>query len=516
MLNHAKTYIDKQISLIPVGKDKKPLIAWKEYQNKRATYTEVERWYKKYPDMQIAIVTGKISKVIVVDIDDPDMDREWLPKTAIVKTGSGGFHYYYHYTEGMQNKAGIKEKVDIRGDGGYVLAPPSCNEKGEYKWLEQRPLAPFPKELFQDRPTNEAPPNIKSNIQTEYQGYGQGQRNQAMAGWIGHLLAKIHPSEWDTLAWQAAKIANNKNTPPLSEYELKTTFESIKKKEQLSQTVRWYQKDESKKETCEPDVDEILPLHEVATFDKANYSEKISTGIEILDKVLGGGLNYGDLITVAAPTGMGKTTFSQTLTYNIAKQGYTTLWFSYEVLCSHLWDKFSAMGVDTSWLIYSPKKIVSGSISWVEDKIIEAKKKHDVVFVAIDHLGFLSPKMREQDVSKNYSAYLGQICRDLKRIALDQKVIILLPVHMRKTDKPNDMNDIGNSAGIGQESDLVIMLSRETAGEEEDQCYTDHTLVSVVKNRKTGKTFKAWFQLLYEIFIHDNKYVPRKIIKKRF
>jgi len=47
-------------SVFPVGSNKKPLINWKEYQNKRATPEQIKEWIKKYPAMNIAIVTGKI------------------------------------------------------------------------------------------------------------------------------------------------------------------------------------------------------------------------------------------------------------------------------------------------------------------------------------------------------------------------------------------------------------------------------------------------------------------------
>jgi hypothetical protein len=62
-------YLDNKMSCFPVGKDKKPLIQWKEYQERRATEEEVDKWIETFPEMQIGIVTGKISGIIVVDIE---------------------------------------------------------------------------------------------------------------------------------------------------------------------------------------------------------------------------------------------------------------------------------------------------------------------------------------------------------------------------------------------------------------------------------------------------------------
>ena len=144
----ALEYIQKNISIIPVGKNKKPLIKWQKYQTERATVEDLNSWFKSYPEMQIAIVTGAISGLIVVDIDDPKMDLSWLPTTTIIQTGSGGYHYYYAYTTAFSNKARIRENVDIRADGGYVLAPPSWNLKGEYKVIKKGICQPFPLNLF--------------------------------------------------------------------------------------------------------------------------------------------------------------------------------------------------------------------------------------------------------------------------------------------------------------------------------------------------------------------------------
>jgi len=110
----------KRASIIPICKDKKPLISWKEFQTRKPTKEEVEEWFRKFPDMNIGIVTGKISNLAVVDIEKGG-SCAGLPDTLIAQTGGGGWHYYYQYTEGIDNRARIRELTDIRGEGGYCF-----------------------------------------------------------------------------------------------------------------------------------------------------------------------------------------------------------------------------------------------------------------------------------------------------------------------------------------------------------------------------------------------------------
>jgi hypothetical protein len=70
-----------------------------------------------------------------------------------------------------------------------------------------------------------------------------------MARFIGHLMAKIHPSEWDNIAWRMTQEANTKNDPPLSESELTAIFNSIKNIEKRNGKDRWYQKNDADEES---------------------------------------------------------------------------------------------------------------------------------------------------------------------------------------------------------------------------------------------------------------------------
>ena len=133
-LDQALYYLEKLgWSVIPVGADKKPLVEWKLYQSQKATREQLTEWFSK-PEVNIGIITGKISNLVVIDIDprhngtDEDFREITTVKSA---TGGGGWHYYFLFEEGVQNSAAVKPGIDIRGEGGYVVAPPSSHSSGK-------------------------------------------------------------------------------------------------------------------------------------------------------------------------------------------------------------------------------------------------------------------------------------------------------------------------------------------------------------------------------------------------
>lgn len=139
MLKAALDYRKSNLSVIPVGKDKKPLVSWKEYQGRHATEDEIKKWWTDYPNANVGIVTGKVSGLAVLDCDSQDAISAFLAQykgeTPAAKTPRG-MHYYFKYEDGIRNTVKVGNlDMDIRGEGGYVVAPPSINDKGlEYKW----------------------------------------------------------------------------------------------------------------------------------------------------------------------------------------------------------------------------------------------------------------------------------------------------------------------------------------------------------------------------------------------
>ena len=95
---------------------------------------QMETWFlKKYQRSNFAVLTGKVHGVVVFDIDvGADISGLDLPDTVTVNTGGGGKHLYYRYPEGIDHiktcVGEVRPKIDIRGDAGMAVAPPSLHK----------------------------------------------------------------------------------------------------------------------------------------------------------------------------------------------------------------------------------------------------------------------------------------------------------------------------------------------------------------------------------------------------
>jgi len=150
MLDLALSYAQQGIPVFPVrasdspdGAAKTPLTG----NGLRAATTRkfiIERWWRDNPEAAVGIPTGPTSGFFVVDLDkkaDADGEAELarleathepLPPTRTVLTPSGGKHLLFKHVDGIGNRGRFAPACDIRGDGGYVLAPGSVMGTGEF------------------------------------------------------------------------------------------------------------------------------------------------------------------------------------------------------------------------------------------------------------------------------------------------------------------------------------------------------------------------------------------------
>lgn len=111
----------------------------------------IEAWWDRWPNANIAIRTGDI---VVVDEDEPGAlaalafeHGQKLPTTRVAKTGKGRHYYFTQPSDTrIRNTAGrLAQGIDTRGDGGYVVAPPSIHpDGGVYQWESTAPPVVFP------------------------------------------------------------------------------------------------------------------------------------------------------------------------------------------------------------------------------------------------------------------------------------------------------------------------------------------------------------------------------------
>jgi hypothetical protein len=188
LLEHALAYANLGWSLVPCPlQTKYPAIAWKIYQETKADTAQLKLWFRE-PFTNIALVTGEISGVIVLDIDGA-LDKT-VPITPTVRTGSGGLHLYFRHP-GFRTKNWVAKLpgIDFRGDGGLVVLPPSKHPNGTYyTWLTSpfgTPLATAPTWLLaMITPMQEAAPRSLScpgPIDGDGSAYGKAALRRAIS-----------------------------------------------------------------------------------------------------------------------------------------------------------------------------------------------------------------------------------------------------------------------------------------------------------------------------------------------
>lgn len=106
----------------------------------------IDRWWRRWPDANVGVCTGGASGIVVIDIDPrhggddslAELERanSTLPTTAEVMTGGGGRHLFFkHPGSEVRNRSNVRPGIDVRGDGGYIVAPPSVHlSGGVYAW----------------------------------------------------------------------------------------------------------------------------------------------------------------------------------------------------------------------------------------------------------------------------------------------------------------------------------------------------------------------------------------------
>jgi hypothetical protein len=155
----ALAYAEHGWSIIPAAiADKRALVGWRRWQQAAPDPDQLRAWWRRRPRANPALVTGAVSGVVVVDIDpraggdralaELEQRHGDLPWSAVVETPSGGVHVYLAHPGGrIANSASrIGLGVDVRGDGGLALLPPSRRPDGAYRWALGNPgtVPPMP------------------------------------------------------------------------------------------------------------------------------------------------------------------------------------------------------------------------------------------------------------------------------------------------------------------------------------------------------------------------------------
>ena len=219
MLDSAIRYCLDGFVIFPCAK-KIPLTGAGGFRNASLDAAKILEWWTRWPDAQIGLPTGAVNHLFVVDIDGPEGERAIekmrLPETFTVQTRAGRFQLWFRQPEGMKSKcsAGVLgPQIDTRGDGGFVVCPPSVHHESReaYKVVKDIPWAPAPIELLEPRKTSAIDAPGADAIP-------QGRRHQTILSIAGALRARRLSPE---MVLAQLRIVNQQQcVPPLEDAEL--------------------------------------------------------------------------------------------------------------------------------------------------------------------------------------------------------------------------------------------------------------------------------------------------------
>lgn len=516
----ALAYCKMGLSVIPIkgpyatdyDESKKPLLDWKEYQSTRPTEQIITQWFKKWPKANIALLTGPQTNLLDLDIDKDkggfeSLKGKHLPKSWISRTPSGGLHYYFKWPKELESvtttRSKLYEGVDIRGKGGYVVAPPSPGFNGsQYSWEEE---CSFRNSVLTDPPqwlvekiketglkklgTGEYDPDTADNWLCEaWDGLpgGQGVRRAAYIKLLSLFFGKnfnwkfVHKllSEW-----------NLKNNPPLEESKFDKDFQDIlaRFKDGRYKGILTTNNQGHVIEDNEPEI--VLKTPHESANDFLEHLEwraskpevELPFGFKKLDN-LTQGLWRKNLDTIGALTKGGKTLFLLNILYNNVLKGNKVLYFPTEMPEQEILQRYFAIThgipmkeLQTARLAPESKEALKEAVARYKESafhivknhqptlrdIIKASEKAKPDILVIDYIQHV--RLDKNNKTKD----LEQFVIDLKAFISDANINCLMTAQPSKAKRdfrkggkilPMTIHDFADSSIIEKESSRIVLI----------------------------------------------------------
>lgn len=210
-------------SVFPIkAGDKRPPLVKQGFYAATTDAATIERWWGLFPDANIGIRTGNGLAVVDIDPRNGGAVPNWLDvDTRRVVTPTGGLHFYYLVEGPVRCSSGrLAPGVDVKADGGYVLAPPSVREEGVYSWGRASHIArinPAALQASEPPPIGGAPGERPTNWQPwePREVVREGERHDELTSWAGYLRSQ--GEEYEEIL-EVLEEVNQTFLPPLEDH----------------------------------------------------------------------------------------------------------------------------------------------------------------------------------------------------------------------------------------------------------------------------------------------------------
>lgn len=360
-------YKQLQFDLVPIIRDGKAPIESEWQKNSHKDKNEWIEWLKA--GSNIGVKTGKLSNILVIDIDNkpiPETLKNLLDKyPTLIQETPKGYHYIYKYDNDILKTCFDFEDthIDIQGEGGQIVIEPSIVGEKTRKWLNKNEIIELPKEIKEFillnskakkiNKTNE--PNIKTDFELTFENLNHN-RNNTFIKLGGELRKKMNVGQTS----YAMYLFNQLLDKQLPQKELNAMLREIEKyhsidmEELANQVIERLEKIEEATirdltyslRQEQKDIEDVLRylvdkniVYKKSTkyklFQRAEWKENFIAESKLLkykvpyfdDYAV---LRNGDMIIIGAKTGQGKTHLAVNMIKKFAEQGIKTDYISSE------------------------------------------------------------------------------------------------------------------------------------------------------------------------------------------
>ena len=457
--------------------------------------SRIEFWWSQ-ANYNIGLVTG--NGVIVIDIDNKGQKNgsmvleEWeqvngkLPTTCAVRTPTGGYHLYYFVDREIRNTTELYPGIDVRGDGGYVVVPPSVIDGNQYTWTNKEPMATANELVYkflegQKSKTKNSIDELNYNIDKKFvlpKEIEQGARESMLFKYGCSLQAK---GISDALIIKAVHEANlERCKPSLGTTEMNQVLSSLN-----------YEKGLDSSNINDFDNLALPKLNPISAKELGEMD--IPSLIWVVEEILPIGLGL-----IGAPPKYFKSFFALGLCLAVAT-GKDFLGFKTNKAVAIYLDLESSerrprdrlrlildgeeMPKDLYLLTANDdvKRLGDGFEEQIKE-LLEDKKQVKLVVVDVFQL---IRSVKSKGGKTAYEADYAELA-ELKKIALEYEFLLLLVHHNNKTKDNDVFNQLSGSTGLTGAMDVVITITKEDR-------WKDDAIISITGRDVEGTQLRARF-----------------------